>query len=402
MLDRQQEVVVGRMSPLAPQSALCHPPRARVVRSAQKASVSRHLRRPDRAPGTAALALVLLATLCSAHVHGQGVLEGFDTVVPVADGTQLGSCKQLVARLAAGGAIEIANSQASLTSPTPQSGALLASSNPMPSSDFEARVVAHSVAFSNSQDFALLAGFYTKVPKPSAGSYFNGAATIEIGAYPGFGIVISYFDSGGAVHSWKDGAWVSSFFGPSTTFSPTATYTVIVRQVSQSFSIELLVAGQSQIKTASVPLAAVGGSLGYFTVGEVLTDASQGSLELNRIVLPKPASCGGTAPADAGASPADAGPDPADGPVTDAGPLSSSDLSSSDLTPTTASLDLSTSGSTQPFDLGFLPLAPPSAAGQGCDIGAADDGGDPRSVLLLIALVLAAIAGARYRAAAGR
>lgn len=240
--------------------------------------------------------LVVVALLFAAQDAAAQAVETFNTQVTVVDGTTLGTCNQIVARLGGAGAATVGGGVAQLAYPADADGAFFASAQPLPTAPYTARVAFQSIDAplpSGGDNYLVLAGVYDFAPVVGATAAWRNHGLIEIAlsVETGFsGVYISYWGANDVPATWSGTSWHTGLanFVYAFTFTPNTPYQFTLQRSATGYKV-LVHSGSTLItETTEFPLngprPAPNGA--YFATGDVLSDLGRGSVLIDELELP--------------------------------------------------------------------------------------------------------------------
>lgn len=247
--------------------------------------------------------------LVGGAARGQ-ITEGFNQPTAVSDGSTLGACGQLTARLAGSGSIQVSGNGAALfdTASIPDA-AMLRSSQPLPATytvTVRVRNVRYHKGAVENGVTALAIANVSPSPSTEADWLPKRVVGVEIDSKPYFtgdsSIFVNYWDPAWDMYTWDGVSWGKGDPAWQPYFPVKSSYEVTIDKTTSDYQITVRGDGVL-LAQASVPVSSVMPSSGdYLVIGDRLTDFFSGNMELESVTMPGPTGC--SPQADAGAPPA--------------------------------------------------------------------------------------------------
>jgi len=233
------------------------------------------------------------------------ITEDFNQPATVSDGSTLGACGQLTARLAGSGSINVSGGGTAVfnTASVPDA-AMLCSSQPLPAT-YKVTVRVHNVNYHKAavENGVTALAIANVAPTPSTEADWlpKRLVGVEIDSKPYFtddsSIFVNYWDAAWDMYTWDGVSWGKGDPAWAPYFPIKSSYEVTIEKTASDYQITVRGDGVLLAQT-SVPVSSVMPSSGdYLVIGDRLTDFFSGSMELESVTMPGPAGCN---PSDAG------------------------------------------------------------------------------------------------------
>ena len=252
----------------------------------------------SRPHGGAALILSCATLwLAAAPAAAADITESFQTATQTSDGSQLGACKQLTVGLTAGGSLTVGNGSAALSTPNGPDAAFLTSTGPLPSGDYKVIVEVSKISFPQNpagqgENGVTLLAIADTAPQSSSEEWWKShrivgvEADMTAEATVQNTIYVNYWNALNTMLSWNGSSWVTDWTH-ALIYDPAQRYRITVEKASGNYSITVAEAGGTVLSQASISTNSVmQASAEYLIVGDRLTDAFHGSMEIHSVTMP--------------------------------------------------------------------------------------------------------------------
>jgi MYXO-CTERM domain-containing protein len=248
---------------------------------------------------------------------GANITESFTQAAnPSTTGSTLGQCAQLTVGLAANGSVSVpGNGDATISTPAAVDAAILYSTHKLPAAGYTVSVGLTNIYYDKygQENGVTLLALADVTPQTGTETWWSSHRLIgvEANVYPGGGpnhpLFITYW-SATAMYTWNGSAWATGpgSYTPVLIYDPSQTYTVELQKGGRASSYTVRIrSGGNVLAQASVPVSSVKpASSEYLVVGDRLTDAFRGFVDITEVTMPAPPGCSIT-PSDGGPPPPD-------------------------------------------------------------------------------------------------
>jgi MYXO-CTERM domain-containing protein len=260
--------------------------------------ISIKLKRVSQVP-IGALGLILAL---SSSAWGADLTEQFLSSASSGSGSKLGACKQLLVSTFGGGKITVAgNGAAAVESTLTTDAAFLSSTDPLPQTTYKVTVEVSKINFpqdTTQENGVSLLVISNTSPLAASDQWWKSYRMIgvEVDVLPDdtnlYPVYVNYWDAAN-IYTWNGAAWGvgDPNWKPVMSYDPAKKYTISVEKATNWYTITIS-SGGAQLVKATVPVPNVlPGTTEYLVVGDRLTNAFRGTMEINSVTMPTPSSC---------------------------------------------------------------------------------------------------------------